>query len=467
MIQNPEFQRNTWLELTPQRMMVVPVFLVVILLLCYTTLSGHRAHMTAAIVSLAGFGAFTILWGSFQVSQALVLEVNSNTWEFQRMSSVDPWQMSWGKIFGSTIFHWYGGLLCLIAYLVTALAAGWSQILYTTQLMLGIAVLVQAFSFLATLLTLRKRSELKVRRIGLVRISLLFLVAYSLGNSFFSVSRTVANSSVNWHSFVFPTRQFILASLYVFVLWGLLGAYRVMRKELMYQNAPWVWIGFVLFVMAYASGFLNNIQTLIPKHSTGTIRQEFIHSATFYSKFLLSFGIGALLSYSVTFLEPKDPVVFRRWFHAFRAQRWGKLLQITPAWVYTLIITFLALAVVLFYPLHLPKGDMIVSKAKLGFLSCGLFLLRDIGVIVLLSFSMRPQRADMMATLYLVLFWGMLPSLVIAAKGQEILFVLLPSFDGSLIKAVIPPLVQVVIVFLLCRSRWQETFAKQALDSQP
>ncbi len=48
----------------------------------------------------------------------------------------------------------------------------------------------------------------------------------------------------------------ISASAAVFTAWALLGAWRLMRAELLYVNRPWVWTLFTLFCMAYAAGFV-------------------------------------------------------------------------------------------------------------------------------------------------------------------------------------------------------------------
>lgn len=464
MIQNPEFRRHLWLELTPQRMLTTLSFVVVILLLCFTTLGAQTRYSIAALLSLTGFIGFAIFLASFQVSQALVMEVNSNTWQFQRMSSIGPWQMSWGKIFGATIFQWYAASLCMLCYFVFAKIAGWSGITFQILLLIGTALLSQTISFLTTLLALQKRSELKVRRVNLFSFALLFVLAYSVGNSSALLSKSMKSFTIHWHNYQFSGKAFLLLSLFVFVLWGFLGVYRVMRKELMFPNAPWAWVGFVLFLMSYVSGFLNTIQANVFPTNFRLLNPALIQSATFLSKLFLSFVIGVILTYSVLFFEPKDPVVFRRWLKSLRTAQWKQLAQLTPAWAYTLIITCAVLLLAIIYPIALPKGsDVFVTRSKIGCFSLALFMLRDAGMFLFFSFSLKSKRADVAALSYMLMMWIFLPALLQAVSGSGALFLFYPSMTGNILQSVICPLLEVIVVAYLCRSRWQTTFAEEAL----
>ena len=48
----------------------------------------------------------------------MVGEIRDRTWDGQRLSSLGAGTMIWGKLFGSTIFNWFGGAICLAVILV-------------------------------------------------------------------------------------------------------------------------------------------------------------------------------------------------------------------------------------------------------------------------------------------------------------------------------------------------------------
>ncbi|MGD8642238.1 MAG: hypothetical protein PVG89_16490, partial [Gammaproteobacteria bacterium] len=127
---NPEFQRNVWLELTPHRVVSMPAVLVAVFFLVYL-IAGDRYPDPLRITAMTIFFLLTLLWGSRLAGEALVNEVQDRTWDQQRMSSISPWSMSWGKLFGSTVFTWYGAAICLLAYFIAAIQSGEQEIIKT------------------------------------------------------------------------------------------------------------------------------------------------------------------------------------------------------------------------------------------------------------------------------------------------------------------------------------------------
>ena len=110
---NPEFRRNLWLELTPQRLILMPI----VLGLIFAIGAQFDKHSDAAIALTANlvFGVLVVLWGCRRAAASVAGEVREGTWDWQRMSAITPWTMAWGKLLGSTAFVWYGGIICLAA----------------------------------------------------------------------------------------------------------------------------------------------------------------------------------------------------------------------------------------------------------------------------------------------------------------------------------------------------------------
>ena len=115
---NPEFLRNVWLEMSPVRLIVMPAMLAAVFLIVYLTQSDFFTGAMQA-TSMTIFVVLVFIWGIRLASDAVINEIRDGTWDSQRMSSIGAWSMSWGKLLGSTVYPWYGGLMCIVVYLVS------------------------------------------------------------------------------------------------------------------------------------------------------------------------------------------------------------------------------------------------------------------------------------------------------------------------------------------------------------
>ena len=110
---NPEFQRNIWLELTPHRLLAAPVFLAavfgLIALVSGDDVLGPLSHAAWWIAAATG-----VLWGARLAADAVLGEVHAGTWDQQRLSSIRPWAMTWGKPLCAPVFTWYVAAPCLV-----------------------------------------------------------------------------------------------------------------------------------------------------------------------------------------------------------------------------------------------------------------------------------------------------------------------------------------------------------------
>ena len=101
---NPELQRYVWLEFSLQRLIVMPLVLAVILYISSSGTSNVASNIAYCAMFL--FVVLIGLWGGNKAAASVIEEVNDNTWDFQRLSSVSPVSLMFGKLFGSTIYCW-------------------------------------------------------------------------------------------------------------------------------------------------------------------------------------------------------------------------------------------------------------------------------------------------------------------------------------------------------------------------
>jgi hypothetical protein len=103
MLLNAELRRNIWLNFTAQRLILTP--LIISLIIYVTYMFSGKGDSGSLSFYLACF--FIFLWGVKDASETVIEEINNSTWDFQRQSTISPWSMTCGKLFGSTLFSWW------------------------------------------------------------------------------------------------------------------------------------------------------------------------------------------------------------------------------------------------------------------------------------------------------------------------------------------------------------------------
>ena len=440
---NPEFRRNIWLEMTPLRVIVMPAVLGLIFFLAYLTGRGlERPFEPIAVAAHTIFFVISFIWGTKLASEAMQDEISEHTWDFQRMSPISAWTMTWGKLFGSTVYIWYGSAICFAAYFLASIVEyDLSQVLIVSSLMLGSAVLAQTIAFIFSLDMI-----LKTRNTGRSVTFGAFIVAFPIGTAFFAVARTfkhVHPPDIIWYGMSIDFFYFNIISLYIAIAWCLLGAYRLMRVELQYQCTPWAWFAFLLYQMIYFSGFIPNDLKKIEIGST---------ALCFFIAFLIALGWAYLLA----IVESKNIVRFRKLALAVSSRNLIKALTLVPKWLVSYLMAVVA-GVLTF--LVSPAAEMGVYRIGINsfVLASLLFAIRDICVFLLLSFSKLPgKRADSFAILYLGIVYILLP-LIFAALRISDLQIFLHQFNNAdnFFVAIVPPLIEAALMSYLVFSSWQ------------
>ena len=110
---NPEFRRQLWLQFSATRLIVLPL----LVLACFAAAGLSQPDdlpQTLALVGAALFGLLVWGMGTLAAGASVIDEITEHTWDQQRMSALQPWAMTWGKLAGATSYGWYGGLICLL-----------------------------------------------------------------------------------------------------------------------------------------------------------------------------------------------------------------------------------------------------------------------------------------------------------------------------------------------------------------
>lgn len=403
---NPEFRRNLWLELTPQRLIAMPLVLGLIFTLVVLADDGHFTTLGGVGENL--FYILVLLWGCRRAAASVAGEVREGTWDWQRMSAIGPWAMSWGKLLGSTAFVWYGGVLCLAAAVV-----GWASeiplrdALVVAVTLIGAGLLGQMVSLAASLAWLRKvrpTRRLPVSLCQFLGVILGYLAARAAGSLLLKGGRLL--ETITWYAWEVDVRAFVAASLLAFLVWSMLACYRLMQSELQVRAWPWAWAAFTVFTMVYGNGLLLGRCPQCAETMAGGL--VFPYAA----------AVAAL--YVMMFLEPKDEVRGRRWIAALRGGNLQIVMTAMPTWLPALLLgTVLGVLVAIsalrapvpvswsiYLPATMGQQVAIAVVAHFG------FILRDMALFLALNLGARRRRADLAALIYLAVLYVLLPSLL-------------------------------------------------------
>ena len=364
---NPELQRNLWLEATPFRLVLIAG----LVLLAFAAVSvAPRGFGTTSGVALGLYWFFAVLWGTRSAALSVVAEIRERTWDSQKLSSIGPWEMVWGKLFGATAANWFGALLCLPFILLPAARyAGPASALTYGVILLTLGVFAQAVSLLSSLVMIRRNTgnwRLDTFLCQVAGIGAAFTY-YSLWSSVSAFERS-GTTMLTWWGHDFSLGQFHLVSLLVFLGWALVGCWRAMRAELRFANGPYVWLAYLLYSAIYSAGFQSWIgqRVNLPEGSSPLATKLALAGLTL---------LGA--TYSMVFLEPKDPVRLRWLGEQIRGGHATKAFLALDCWMLSYGATLLVGLVLAMLWTASPGGSLIVL-ALLGFLT------RDVAVFVLM-----------------------------------------------------------------------------------
>ncbi len=473
---NPEFRRYIWLEISPQRLIAMPAILGAIFLLLWVSGGDEIAlrHWSLGIYLL-----LVLLWGPRLAASSVVSEIRARTWDWQRMSAIGPWQMTWGKLFGSTIFVWFGGSICLVVFAFDLLLSGrGGELSRMIFLALACAVLAHAVSLATSMLWERRRGVEKRSVVAQPQ----FLGILVGGYTFFEASGYFGAgsdelASLAWHGMTFNLDRFVLVSVAIFLAWAVLAVYRLMQAELQVRQRPWAWAAFAIFLMVYLSG----LPALSPAHMG--------NAGLLTARLLLALAVALMLAYATYFLFEKDPISLRGLVLALKGGDARRALRLLPQWLIITVITALvALAFVI--SVLLLNGLWVPSEILFGMgfrqasvlLTVGLlgFLLRDLAIILLLN--LRGGRPHAAALVYLLVLHILVPALMgvlglgglaglVSPYAQIPVLPLQDLFSGSaavqlpgfIVTDLVPvpwlialgPLPQVALLFGLLAGRWR------------
>lgn len=439
---NPEFRRNVWLELAPIKLVV----LVAVLLFAFFSAALTEGFTGPGSVARWAYYFLVVVWGTRNAARSVVGEMRDRTWDSQRLSSLKASTMMWGKLFGSTVFTWIGGAICLVVIMADVFnRSGASAALLQFSYYIALGVIAQSASLLASLVAAGRRqgrSQFEVflyQVVGIVAAVAVWAIADPSGPTIGGIPHT---DYVSWWGQILPTQPFLLISLAVFAGWTLLGNYRLMRLELKLRNGPAAWLGFLTFMVLYVSGF----------DAWGA--SGLIHGDMIARRLCLAGVVCTGLTYLTIFLEPKDRVFFRWLGSEFAQFHVGTAFSRFQCWMMSgLAALLLGGALVARLAALGWGGDEAALAAMLGFMT------RDMGLVVLINMAARRRGGDLLSLAVLGLLYGLMPQIIAGLHYDTGQALFLP-------RATDPIWISPAAAWLEAAVAWILAFAKIALPEE-
>ena len=432
---NPEFKRNLWREFPGHRLLAMPVMLGLIFL---TASLANNQRMGAILFSVTTvlFVFIVWFWGARNANSAVSDEMRDQTWDQQRLSALEPWTMTWGKLFGATSYNWYGGLICLLVAAPAGLATQGAAALVTLGTLLASGVLIQA-TVLTLALHLGRRqsgSESRQNGIGWLGIVLIFTL-------FSNLAGKGTTQPFSWWNQDIGRDTFLLGSSLFFAGVAVFAAWRVMSNALQVRTRPWAWPLFSLLLALYLTGL-----------------SEQFGQAHLTTLPLYALGVALLMTYAALFTEPSGPLELRRLRRRQDSRDWRGWLEHLPLWPTTLALAFVyALLATMMNEPSIPEAlnskGMLPSFAPLAL---ALMLLRDCCLMLFFSCAPRPGRPTWTTLLALGALDFLLPFSAKAAGMAQLAWLIFPMGEGNPWAAVLVMAIQAGVTLGLVSWRWRQ-----------
>lgn len=422
-----ELRRQCWLEFSPTRLVLMPA----VLLLCFATIAAMSDMDALPLSAIIGFVLITVLWGGSLAAASVSDEIARHTWDWQRMSSITPLEITLGKLLGGPAYAWYGGGICLLVFVLSSLHNSphniTQDIAFWGIVLPGIALTLHATAMILAIWGIGKFGAQGPGRLRSMVVSLATLCLFGGLSAITHRLSSEEDTTVAWYALSLPLRSFCLLSVFLFAAWALAGVYRSFRAQLQYRNHPWVWTAFVLFLMVYLAGFLQMPGNWLAGHS-GSLLNPLGNT-----RLMLAASVAAGLCLICLLHEKHDPVAFRALWADWQVYRTP--LHLIPLWSIALgFATLIAAALVLLNGLDRTGGLV---------LACWAFMVRDVAVILALQLRQTGKPADGLVMVYLAVAYSILP----VFTYEFGLF--LPNLKQEPLLMPLSPLIQAAIACLL------------------
>lgn len=464
---NPEFTRNIWLELTPGRLIVMPVILA-LSFAAVSTFDGVRTFSILIFMILANIYATKL------ATESIVSELNGRTWDNLRLTLIRPVSMATGKLFGSTAYAWYGAVISIAVFFFYSFFTND----FLTSLRFGIwailfSLLTQALAMTYSLMGIRKHRD--KRKISwffyfIISVGIAYYLQGFMYLSFFTSEFKIVQSdflTIYWYFMPVNIFDFMIVSTSVFIIWAVYGLKNLIRLEFNYRNKSTAWIGFLLFLTFYFFGLgisVMNFEHLLENIFSGFQLHE---SSGIWSALFIPYMFIVFLNYFLIFNEKHSIIEYKKLLFLVKEKNYKELTYITPLWISTfLFLIILGLIFQLIAIINFINAGTIgsnIDNLRLGLfipLNIMLFAARDFAIVVYFNITKRFRRPDVAALVTIYILYFVLNPIITALLGDTDTNLFLPFYSGSGFSITISIVIQAGIMIAIAVKSYKSKMNK-------
>ena len=450
---NPEFKKNIWLEISTQRLIMMPLIILMVVLLASLSTMGDTYNKLTNICYF-GLVIILLLWGSKVAFSNIIQEYNDRTWDWQRMSILTPKQLMVGKLIGAPIYNWYGALICLFLVFIFGSMSEETSLFdllinSISTLLLGVSIL--CVSILFALLKIRAGNGRDKLKSGQLFILLILFALFFNSSAFSFMFNRISFNPIKFDAWK------ILGENLFYAIWAIIGLHQVLRKELNYKNKSYLWI---LFLITSAL-----VKTMVMVDSIGVFIDNY-----FFIYFVVLSIQAISLFYLLLLIEQNELSTLKILVRKIKEKNYTYINYNAPLWSLTfpfiiigLIFSWILLdkqiinndSYILNHFVNTIKLENTLDSLQSLSIILGIlcFVLRDFLIMLFLQTTSKKKRIGAAFILYLFLLYVVFPGFT-STIGSSIglqLFIPLP-----IVGSFIYPIFECVVIFLIIRNKFKK-----------
>ena len=450
---NPEFKKNIWLEISTQRLIMMPLIILMVVLLASLSTMGDTYNKLTNICYF-GLVIILLLWGSKVAFSNIIQEYNDRTWDWQRMSILTPKQLMVGKLIGAPIYNWYGALICLFLFFIFGSMSEETSLFdllinSISTLLLGVSIL--CVSILFALLKIRAGNGRDKLKSGQLFILLILFALFFNSSAFSFMFNRISFNPIKFDAWK------ILGENLFYAIWAIIGLHQVLRKELNYKNKSYLWI---LFLITSAL-----VKTMVMVDSIGVFIDNY-----FFIYFVVLSIQAISLFYLLLLIEQNELSTLKILVRKIKEKNYTYINYNAPLWSLTfpfiiigLIFSWILLdkqiinndSYILNHFVNTIKLENTLDSLQSLSIILGIlcFVLRDFLIMLFLQTTSKKKRIGAAFILYLFLLYVVFPGFT-STIGSSIglqLFIPLP-----IVGSFFYPIFECVVIFLIIRNKFKK-----------
>ncbi len=431
----PDLYRYLRSEANPTRLIAGFVTTNLICLSSLAAMSQVKDPWGSLFRTVMGLQLILLLtYGVLRTTTSILQERSNRTWDFQRLTPLTSFEITFGKLLGAPIFAYFLFLVMMPwAVLATSYSTRtpWLALWQAYRLPLSLVFLCLNLGLLFSAHSLgnrQGRSAISFVTVAALWTGLPILISVIFGGIHGS-NHWLAKETLSFYGLSVSVQRFATLSSLIFGGWAFAGARWRIGEDLLEGRRFWRFPAFLLFLAWYLFGI---------EGGAGLFKQP-------QPRPIITLGYVTFFVYVAAFLWGERTDYWRRWLRLTSSR-----MNNTPVWVAG-YATLLAVAGLLL--LIGPRSRVLVLLPVF----CG----RDLLFLQWCRFT-RSQRAEMMAFIYLVLAYVLPPMLLAPFKLSALVCLYSPIPVGgaggiSLLQNLLPGLLEAGVMAGITFRRLRQT----------